>query len=154
MSLIDLQAELTELTAPLGVEIVSLSWTKFNGNKVLELLINHPDGVDVDLCATVSETVVETVDRYMIEEENFYLEVASVGAEMPIKTLEEMQQALGAWIYVELHDAIQGAHTYEGELLSLDEEEEIILAYKDKTRTKEMKTNFANIKMARYAVKL
>lgn len=153
MSLIDLQNELQELVNPLAVEIVSLSWTTFNGNKVLELLINHPDGVDVDLCATVSETVVETVDRYMIEEENFYLEVASMGAEMPIKTIAEMEVAIGAWIYLELHEDVLGVHAYEGEVLAVNDDE-IVLSYRDKTRTKEMKTNFANIKNARYAVKL
>lgn len=153
MSLRTLQTTLQELLMPLEVEIVSLSWTEFNGHKVLELLINHEAGVDVDLCATVSETVVETVDRYMIEEENFYLEVASSGAEQPIKTLAELAAARGAWIHLELHEPIWDASSYEGILLFVDDVH-LELEYQEKTQAKTLKTTWDNVKNARYAVKL
>lgn len=153
MSLVALQKEIEVLVAPLDVTVMSLSWTTFGKNRVLELLINRPGGVDVDLCALVSETIVETVDRYMVDEDNFYLEVASMGAEMPIRTLAEMEVAVGAWIYFELKDTVAGLHEVAGELKAV-EGETVVLAYRDKTRTKELRTPFANIQNARYAVKI
>jgi len=153
MALTDLQVELQQLAAPLDVVIVSLAWSEFNGNKVLELLIDHPAGVDVDLCARVSELLVETVDRYMVEEENFYFEVASTGVEKPIQTLEALQAACGSWIFIELHAPIGEYAMYEGMLQDVTDSE-LTLEYKDKTRSKMLKTTWDNIKSARYAVKL
>jgi len=153
MSLIDLQTSLEQLASPLGVQVVSLSWTTFNGNKVLELLIDHPDGVDVDLCASVSELLIPTVDQYMVEEENFYFEVASSGVEQPIKTLAALTEALGAWIHVELHTEVDGMNTYEGTLLEVNGTE-FVLEYQEKARRKTLRTQWDNVQTARYAVKL
>jgi ribosome maturation factor RimP len=153
MSLTDLQGELQQLAAPLDVVIVSLAWSEFNGNKVLELLIDHPAGVDVDLCAQVSELLVETVDRYMVEEENFYFEVASTGVETPIQTLAALEAACGRWIHIELNEPIDGHDVYEGTLQGVVDRE-LTLEYKDKTQRKTLKTTWDNVKSARYAVEL
>jgi len=153
MALMDLQAILQQLVTPLGVRIVSLSWTEFNGNRVLELLIDHDDGVDVDLCANVSELLVPTVDQYMIEEENFYFEVASMGAEQPIKTLDMLSEAIGAWVQLELHSGIDGRTIYDGTLVAVNGSD-VTLLYYDKTKEKTLNTTWDNIQSARYAVKV
>jgi len=153
MALMDLEIRMQEIVAPLDVVIVSLSWTEFNGNRVLELLIDHPNGVDVDLCAKVSDLLVETVDQYMLEEENFYFEVASTGAEAPIKTLDELAEAVGSWIHIELYEPIAELLVYEGTLLEV-RGSELTLEYMDKARSKTVHTTWDNIKSARYAIKL
>ncbi len=153
MSLEVLKKDLQEAVISAGVQIVTVSWEQFAGDKVLQVAINHPDGVDVDLCVAVTNMIETIIDSYMVEEENFFLEVTSLGAEQPFNTFAELHGAIGTWIHVELKEPVNGLNLLDGTLLAATDDEQIEIEYKDRTRNKQLITSYENVQFIRRAVK-
>ena len=80
----------------------------------------------------------------------YVLELSSPGAERPIKTQRDWQQAKGQYIHVGLYQKIENNKMYEGTLIDFDEDQ-IELEIKVKTRKKIMtipRSLIANIRFA------
>jgi len=153
MSLDNLKKQLQPLVAPLETEIVSIIWDKHNGQRVLQLAIKSANGVDVDLCAAVSNAVEITVDEFVEDDEQFYLEVTSLGAEQPFTSYEELCTEIGAHIYAKLVNPVANFSEIIGDLIEADETGKVTIAYRDKTRTKNLEIEYENINFIRRAVK-
>ena len=149
-----LKEQIQTITSDLGVLVLEVSWQKTSGDKILQVVIDHPQGVDVDLCVAVSNSIDTVVDEFAAEEDNFYLEVTSAGAERPFSSFEELQGAIGSWIYVQLKEPKQGSHEYTGTLLAATADKQITIAYRDKTRTKEIIVSYDEVANIRRAVKI
>ncbi|MGL5043251.1 MAG: ribosome maturation factor RimP [Culicoidibacterales bacterium] len=155
MSLEVLKKEIQAIVVPLSVQIADVSWQQMGKDKVLQVAINHPDGVDIDLCVVVTNMIETIVDSYMVEEENFFLEVTSLGAEQPFATFEELHGSLETWVHVAFNNEIDGLVSLDGSLtLVNDADKSIEITYKDRTRTKRIIVFYDNIRIIRRAVKI
>ena len=96
------------------VDLREVAITGRAGSGTLRAVIDHPDGVDHDLCARVTRVLGDAgmLDRYSVE-------VSSPGPEPPLRTLEHFQRAIGRRVQVKMAEpAPQGQRSCTGTLVA------------------------------------
>lgn len=136
-----------------GVELFDLSFRHEGPDLVLSILIDKNGGIDLEDCSNVSDKVSLALDKEDPIEGSYLLEVASAGAEKPLKNTEQLVNAIDEYILVQVKNPVEGYDELVGYLRSANEEE-ITLEIKIKTRVKKVVINRSNIAMAMTCVKL
>jgi ribosome maturation factor RimP len=120
---------ITELVEPslrqLGVELYDAEWVARGRTPILRLVIDKPEGVDLDDCARVSNAVSAVLDAYDPIDDRYELEVSSPGAERPLRNREDWERALGSRVNVRFRQGDDEV-VLEGKLLELGLSEETI----------------------------
>jgi len=80
------------------------------GAERVRLFIDHPNGVDLDLCERVTDHLRDLLQDYG-------LEVSSPGPDRPLAKPEHFQRYLGHRVRVRTRTAIDGAKNFSGELV-------------------------------------
>ena len=83
--------------------------------ETLRLYIDHPGGVDLALCETVTGELRDLLESYS-------LEVSSPGVDRPLTKPEHFRRFLGRRVKVQTHEAIAGQRNFTGTLAEADEE--------------------------------
>jgi ribosome maturation factor RimP len=91
---------------------------------VLRVLIDHPQGVDHEVCGRVSNVLRGYTDK-------FQLEVSSPGIPRPLVRPKHFQRSVGSRIAVETREAIDGRRRFTGALRDADDER-IVLELPDR----------------------
>jgi ribosome maturation factor RimP len=104
----EIETRLTEVEP--GVELIALERA---GNETLRLFIDHPDGVNLELCERVTKVLPDLL-------ENWGLEVSSPGPERPLSKPEHFQRFLGRRVRVKTSEEIAGRTSFTGELTAAD----------------------------------
>jgi ribosome maturation factor RimP len=91
---------------------------------VLCVLIDHPNGVDHELCGRVSNVLRGYTERYQ-------LEVSSPGIPRPLVRPKHFVRSVGSQIAVETREAIDGRRRFTGALRDADDER-IVLELPDR----------------------
>jgi len=86
------------------VELIALERT---GTEALRLYIDHPDGVDLALCETVTNHLRDLLDDYA-------LEVSSPGLDRPLTKPEHYRRFRGHRVKVRTSKAIDGRRNFIG----------------------------------------
>ena len=86
------------------------------GNGSVRVVIDHPEGVTLDLCAAVTNDLEALRDRVGIE-------VSSPGRERPLTRPEHYQRFLGRRAHVRTAELIDGRRNFTGELVGASEDE-------------------------------
>ena len=147
----------TDLVQPvvqdLEYELVDIEYIKEGKNWFLRVYIDQPQGVSLEDCALVSEKVSERLDEITPDPfpHAYFLEVSSPGAERPIKTEIDFQNAVGKFIHISLYEPIDDEKVFEGILKDITEDS-LTLTVRIKTRTKDMELNRSKIAKARLAI--
>ena len=112
------------------------------------LSVTFDEELSMDKLEEISAEVSKLLDAYEDEfDDNYFLDVSTVGAERPIRNEEELNKAVGNYIFVKDKEG-----EYYGDLISL-ENGIIRLEVKDKTRTRTVEIDYKNTKEVRYAVR-
>ncbi len=98
------------------VELVDLELTGGGGNRVLRVFIDHPQGVDHELCGRVSGLLKEYSRDHTVE-------VSSPGVERRLRRPEHFQAAAGKKISVKTFRPVEGRRNFTGFLVSATEDE-------------------------------
>ncbi|AHE99007.1 ribosome maturation factor RimP [Thioalkalivibrio paradoxus] len=118
----DKAQELWDTLAPsvqaLGFELWGVEYQSGSTPVLLRLYIDHPDGITVDDCGTVSEQVAAVLDVEEPIRGDYTLEVSSPGIERPLFTPGQYRQYLGSDVKVRLAWPEHGRRNYRGRLLS------------------------------------
>lgn len=104
----------------LGFELVDIEYARFGGQNVLRVYIDHPDGITVDHCATVSRQVSAALDVEDPIPEAYVLEVSSPGLDRPLVKRADFERYAGETIKVRMHEAVAGRKNFKGTLLGLE----------------------------------
>ncbi len=80
------------------------------GTERVRLFIDHPDGVDLELCERVTGHLRDLLEEYG-------LEVSSPGPDRPLAKPEHFRRYLGRRIRVRTRTRIDGAKSFSGELV-------------------------------------
>ena len=136
-----------------NLDLVDMEFLKEGKNWFLRIYIDKPGGIDIEECALISEKVSEALDAIDPDPipQAYFLEVSSPGAERPLKTEADMQNAIGKYVHLSFYQAIDGEKFYEGTLKELNDES-VVLTIRIKTRTKDIEIERKQIANARLAI--
>ncbi|WP_107995206.1 ribosome maturation factor RimP [Trichococcus paludicola] len=136
-----------------NLELVDMEFLKEGKNWFLRIYIDKPGGIDIEECALISEKVSEALDAIDPDPipQAYFLEVSSPGAERPLKTEADMQNAIGKYVHLSFYQAIDGEKFYEGTLKEINDES-VVLTIRIKTRTKDIEIERKQIANARLAI--
>jgi ribosome maturation factor RimP len=111
----DIEAKLAEREPEVEVLLAEVK------GDLVELYIDHPDGVTLELCERVTKQLVALRERYS-------LEVSSPGSERPLTKPAHFHRFLGRRARVRTRDARGGHGSFTGELVGATEAEVTIAA--------------------------
>ena len=104
----------------LGFELVDVEYARAGGQNVLRVYIDHPQGITVDHCATVSRQVSALLDVEDPIPEAYVLEVSSPGLDRPLVRREDFERFTGETIKVRMLEAVLGRKNFKGTLVGTD----------------------------------
>lgn len=154
MALLD---EIKEMILPLIEQqdcyLDDIEYVKDKNEMYLRIYIDKNVGhLDMDTCVAVSELISEKLDEVDPIQDEYYLEVSSPGIEKPLKTFEQVQKAVGEYVYAKFINPKAGLHEVEGYLISI-QGNELEFEYLVKNIKKHIVVDYDNIKFIRLAVK-
>lgn len=136
------------------VYLYDIGFVTRDGMFILEVQIDrHSSPVDLDLCSDISKEISDILDEIDVISEDYYLEVCSAGAEKEIRNEQELNQAIGKYVYVKLSQPEKGIDEILGTLLS-NEQQTISLEYFVKGVRKKALIDKENIQYITHAVKV
>lgn len=141
------------LPAPFIIHAVE--WEKMGGDFVLRILIDKPEGITIDETSDLSEIIsplLDTMKPDPFPAEGYLLEVASPGAERPLKKPEHFKDAVGEYLLVKLYQKVNGEKEFAGDLVDFDGEK-LTVNYLDKGRQKTAEIPLELISKAQTLVK-
>lgn len=121
----------------LNFELVDVEYVKEGRDHFLRISIDKEGGVDLNDCTLASEKISEAMDANDPIPEMYYLDVASPGAERPIKKEQDFQNAITKPVFVSLYVPIEGEKEWLGILQEVNNET-IVVQVKIKARTKDI----------------
>lgn len=93
---------------------IELITAEQNGPESLRIFIDHPEGVDLDLCERVTNALSDLLVRYS-------LEVSSPGADRPLARPEHFRRFAGRKAKVRTEVEIDGRKGFTGTIASVSE---------------------------------
>ena len=130
-----------------GFKLYEIGFVREAGMNILRVLVGKKGGINIDELAMVNEYLSVKLDNIDIPYEEYMLEVSSPGAEMPLKTKEDVMEHVGSYININTGDTV-----YEGTMLSFDNNI-VVIRVNLKGRFKNFEIPYENIKKIRLAVK-
>jgi ribosome maturation factor RimP len=109
----ELEAKIDDLLRHLDPE-VELVLLERPSRDSLRLVVDHPGGVDLDLCERVTDALRDLLAEYSIE-------VSSPGADRPLTKPEHYRRYLGRRARISTREAIDGQRNFTGTVTGADE---------------------------------
>jgi ribosome maturation factor RimP len=140
---------------PEPFELVDVEWAKMGADDVLSVLVDKPGGITLQDTADLSEIISPELDKISPDPfpTEYLLEVASPGAERPLKKAEDFAKHTGDYVFIKLYQKVDGEKEFVGDLVKFADNL-VTLNYLDKTRQKTVEIDLSNIAKARTQVKL
>lgn len=107
-----LRDAVADLASRLGLLLVDLSWTKFGRRGILRILVDRPGRITIGECASFSRQVEDLLDRDLVIDGSYMLEVSSPGITRRLESEVDWIRCVGRRLHVELE-----AESFEDELL-------------------------------------
>jgi ribosome maturation factor RimP len=82
------------------------------GPERIRVFIDHPGGVDLELCERVTNHLRDLLEEYS-------LEVSSPGPERPLAKRDHFQRYVGRRVRVRTREPIEGSRSFSGELVEV-----------------------------------
>ena len=135
--------------------LVSVEHVNEYGIDIISITIDDPITFDIDIddVAAINEEILDLVNDDLPD--GYYLEVTTVGIERELKNDDDLEKALGKYIYLKTYEKIESAFNQKeiyGYLESY-EEDSINVNVINKTRTKLVTIEKSKIAKLRLAVK-
>ncbi|MQY15988.1 Ribosome maturation factor RimP [Streptomyces sp. RB5] len=151
-----LRGLLEPLVAEFELDLEDVELETVGRKRILRVVVDSADGVDLDACAELSRAVSDTLDapehRTVMGDAPYELEVGSPGAERPLKEPRHFERALGRLMRARLTKDAGGdeivARILAVDAEGLDTEVQGIKGRKSKPR----RVAFAEIERARVEV--
>ena len=144
----EIQQQIDSYLKDENLELYDLNIVNFPNISKIEVFIYSADNVNLDITTRLNKQLNRLVVDLGFENGSFDMIVSSPGIERKLKSFRHFQLSLGELIKVKLFNPINNIYTFEGDLISV-EEENIVL----KTDTSEIEINISNIKNAKIEFK-
>lgn len=103
----------------LGLELIDVEYKKEGSSYILRVIIDKPDGVDIEDCENLSRELDVKLDETDPIEHSYNLEVQSPG-ERSLKREREYEYFSGREVEVKLYEAQNGKKVVGGTLIGMD----------------------------------
>ena len=111
------------LTGPieeLGCKLYDVEYSKEAKSYFLRIYIDKKEGICLEDCEKVSNSITDLLDQADYIEEQYFLEVSSPGIERILRKEKHLQENTGQEIQVKLFQPIEKQKQYTGKLLEFD----------------------------------
>jgi ribosome maturation factor RimP len=111
-----LQTEVEQRIGTLEPDVEVLAVDVIGGGRspTLRVYLDRSDGVDLDLCARVTQHLRDLLRDYTVE-------VSSPGPERPLTKLDHYRRFMGRRVRIRTREAIAGRSDFKGELIGADD---------------------------------
>ena len=130
-----------------GFKLYEIGFVREAGMNILRVLVNKKGGINIDELVDINNYLSDELDKLEIPYDEYMLEVSSPGAEMPLRSPEEVMEHVGEYININTGDTV-----YEGTMISFDNNV-VVIRVNLKGRFKNFEVPYENIKKIRLAVK-
>lgn len=131
-----------------------VQWVQENKMKILQISIIREDGsIDLDACSIATEKISQKLDELDMIQNEYYLEVCSPGAERVLRTIEEVKNEIGSFIYIKFKQPTQGMNDVKGTLKDV-QDQVLSMEYMNKAVRKKITLEYENIALIRLSVKI
>ena len=117
----DVEALLGPVIEAEGLELYDVTRGREGGRRVLRVIVDGPDGVDLDTLSRLSERVSRRLDLAGYETGPYDLQVSSPGIERPLKRPEHFRRSVGERVKVKTSAPVAGSRTHIGTLIAADD---------------------------------
>lgn len=121
-----IERELKELVADEGLMLLATEVVGNGPKTVLRLVIDGPDGVNLDQCATVSRQASAILDVSDPIHHRYTLEVSSPGLDRKLYTRDDFERYAGSRVKVRMHPSYRTHRVVVGELVGLDGDQVLV----------------------------
>ena len=111
----------------LGYELWDVEYVKEGADMYLRITIDSEEGITIEDCERMHRAIDPLLDEADPIEEAYHLEISSPGIERDLKNEMQITACEGWQVEVRLYAPIDGAKSYLGDLVGLDEEEKNII---------------------------
>lgn len=140
------------VVAKLDLEIYDIEYVVENKMPILRIYLDRQGGIDLNSIVAATKEITKVLDQEDPITEEYVLEVSSPGAERPLNSPEQLQDAVGEYIFVKLVNPQQGLASVEGYLKSF-ENDVLEIEYFVKNIKKKINVAYNNIAKAHLAIK-
>ena len=117
----------TSVVEPMGYEALGIEHASAgSAQAVLRVYIDHANGITVDDCEAVSRQLSSVLDVEDPISGHYDLEVSSPGLDRPLFTVEQILRHCGNRIRVRLEQKLEGRRNFEGEVLRVSEDGQLL----------------------------
>ncbi|MCI3224872.1 ribosome maturation factor RimP [Streptomyces sp. NP-1717] len=114
-----LRGLLEPLVSAKGLDLEEIELSRAGRRRVLRIVVDSDDGVDLDACAELSRTISTTLDDTdAMGEDEYQLEVTSPGADRPLTEHRHYVRAVGRLAKIQPHEGDE----FVARVLAVDEE--------------------------------
>ena len=115
----------------LGYAIWDITYSKIGADYHLEITIDSEEGINIEDCEKVHRAIDPLLDEADPIDEMYHLEISSPGIERELKNDMHINACVEWDVEVRLYAPLDGAKSYRGVLLGIDEEDRIVIALPD-----------------------
>jgi len=112
-----------KLTEQLGYELYQVQLIRENGNNILRISIDHPDGIQHDDCEKFSRAIDPILDLEDPIPDSYYLEVSSPGLFRELRNDQDYARFLGSLVCVVCTKAVEQSKNHRGYLTSFTDQD-------------------------------
>ena len=102
-----------------NVEIVDIEYVRENGENILRIYIDSPEGVNLDLCTKMSHLFGDKIDKDDPIKDHYILEISSPGIDRILKKEKDFLRFKGFCIKVTTAKAINNQKHFKGQLVAV-----------------------------------
>ena len=108
------------LAGTLGFEILRAEFANQQGQTILRIYLDRPDGITVADCETFSRSLGPLLDVEGGLPNRYHLEISSPGLNRPLARPKHFEAQLGKIIDLQTEAPVEGRKHFKGELLEVD----------------------------------
>jgi ribosome maturation factor RimP len=144
----EIQQQIDSYLKDENLELYDLNIVNFPNISKIEVFIYSVEDVNIDITTRLNKQLNRLVEDLGFEKGSFDMIVSSPGIERKLKSFRHFELSIGELIKVKLVDPINDIYTFEGDLVSVGEENIVL-----KTEITEIEISFSNIKNAKIEFK-
>ncbi|MGQ9896097.1 MAG: ribosome maturation factor RimP [Acidobacteriota bacterium] len=127
----DIAETIERLVTQDGFEFVVCEMKGAGRRRLLRVVVDHPDGVTLDQCATLSRRISDHLDALDAVPTAYTLEVSSPGVERGLYRLADYQRFRGHRVRLRTTVALNGKRTFRGRIGAIHTGQEPVIVLCD-----------------------